>query len=148
MTRRSAPKARWGGADTRTESGKSMPSRRPSACKAMKTSKRKREAAPAPAEPAPRAAPVVVLPAVCTLRETAELKTSLLRWLDSPETVKLDVSGLQRIDTAAMQVLCAFVRDRQSRGLAFGWDGSAAALNDATRLLGVGALLGVPDQAA
>ncbi|HKQ80742.1 MAG TPA: STAS domain-containing protein [Steroidobacteraceae bacterium] len=114
----------------------------------MKTSKRKREAASAAAEGAPPAAPLIVLPANCTLRETAELKTSLMRWLDTADVVKLDASALQRIDTAALQVLCAFVRDRQSRNLPFSWEGGAAALSDATRLLGVTALLGLQEQPA
>ena len=114
----------------------------------MKPSKRKREAAPALAEVTPPAIPLVVLPANCTLRETAELKSALLQWLDSTDSVQLDVSALQRIDTAAMQVLCAFVRDRQARNLPFTWEGSSAALTDATRLLGVAGLLGLHEQAA
>ena len=114
----------------------------------MKTSKRKREAAPAAAEALPPPVPLVSLPANCTLRETAELKAALLRWLDSTEVVKLDVSAVQRIDTAALQVLCAFARDRQSRNLPFSWEGSAPALTDATCLLGVDALLGLQAQAA
>lgn len=146
MTRRSAPKARLVNADTGTGLGKLTPSGRLPSCKAMKTSKRKREAATA--EVTPPSVPLVTLPANCTLRETAELKAALLRWLDSAEAVRLDVSALQRIDTAAMQVLCAFVRDRQGRNLPISWEGSAPALSDATRLLGVAALLGLPEQAA
>jgi phospholipid transport system transporter-binding protein len=116
----------------------------------MKTSKRKREAAPAPvpAEVAASELPVVSLPATCTLRETGDLKAALLRWVDSSEAVKLDVGALQRIDTAAVQVLYAFIRDRQGRNLPFAWEGSAPTLNEATQLLGLAALMGLSEQAA
>lgn len=143
MTRRSAPKARLLSADTRNELGKTTPLR--SASKPMKSAKRKREAAPAaPATEAAPEQPIVVLPANCTLREAAELKGSLLRWAATADTVQLDVSALQRIDTAAIQVLCAFARDRQNRQLAFTWEGDTTTLLEAAGLLGVAALLGLP----
>jgi anti-anti-sigma regulatory factor len=114
----------------------------------MKSSKRKRDAASTAAEATPPQAPLVSLPASCTLRETAELKATLLGCLDSEENVTLDVSAVQRIDTAAMQVLCAFVRDRRSRNLPFVWQGNVAVLGDASRLLGVADVLELPDQQA
>lgn len=113
----------------------------------MKSSKRKSAAAqPTVEAEKPTEKPLVSVPATCTFRETAELKSTLLRWVDAADAVQLDVSALQRIDTAAVQVLCAFARDRQSRALAFCWVGEAEALNDASRLLGVSSLLGLPQQ--
>jgi ABC-type transporter Mla MlaB component len=57
--------------------------------------------------------------------------------------VTLDVSAVERVDTATMQLLCAFVRDRSGRNQSVTWRGESAALQDAVRLLGVGALLGL-----
>jgi ABC-type transporter Mla MlaB component len=56
--------------------------------------------------------------------------------------VTLDVSAVERVDTATMQLLCAFVRDRIGRKQNITWRGESQALRDAVRLLGVGALLG------
>jgi ABC-type transporter Mla MlaB component len=56
--------------------------------------------------------------------------------------VTLDVSAVERVDTATMQLLCAFVRDRGGRKQNVTWRGESQALQDAVRLLGVGALLG------
>ena len=113
----------------------------------MKPSKRKHAAAPAVVAEALAEKPVVSLPATCTLREAADLKGALLRWIDTPDPVQLDVTALQRIDTAAVQVLCAFARDRQHRSLPSSWDGQAEALKEASRLLGVATLLGLPQEA-
>ena len=149
MTRRSAPKARRMHADTWTESKELDGNPRLSSPKTMKTPKRKRAAANAVAAEAElTAAPIISLPANCTLRETQELKAACLRWIDSAETVKVDVSALQRIDTAAIQVLCAFVRERSGRGLPVCVEGSASALAEAARLLGAETALGLPVQAA
>jgi anti-anti-sigma regulatory factor len=113
----------------------------------MKTSKRKKEAAPPASAAAAAETPLVSLPATCTLRETADLKARLLRWIDSAEPVVLDASGVQRIDTAALQVLCAFARDRRSRNLAFTWQGRVDTVAEACRLLGIASILGLPEQA-
>ena len=53
----------------------------------------------------------------------------------------------ERIDTAVIQVLCAFLRERAARNLAVTWRGTPQPLLDAARLLGVGTLLALPSQA-
>ena len=116
----------------------------------MKTSKRKREAAPAAGESrkaktaaaaAPTEALSVVLASHCSVKDAASLKASLCTVLNESETVTLDVSGVERIDTATMQLLCAFVRDRAAHAQRVRWQGSSGALNEAARLLGVGDML-------
>lgn len=133
---------------------------------AIKTTKRKRAAAPtepvaAPAEPvaataaavsAPVADPVtpasvVALSSNSTVKDAAALKSTLEQVLEAPGSVTIDAKSVERIDTAIIQVLCAFVRDRAERNLAVEWRGTPQPLFDAARLLGVGALLALPSQA-
>jgi ABC-type transporter Mla MlaB component len=139
-----------------------------------KTTKRKRAAAPAtqPAEAAIEASvvasaavavapievatgvaaeasaePVVSLFSNSTVKDAAALKDTLLQVLDQPSSVTIDAKSVERIDTAIIQVLCAFVRDRAARNLSVTWRGTPQPLLEAARLLGIGALLALPSQA-
>ena len=100
------------------------------------------QAEPAQAEPM-QAAPVVVLNSNCSVKDAAALKTHLLSFAKHSDAVTVDVSAVERVDTATMQVLCTFVRDRSGRNQSVTWRGQSQALNDAVRLLGVSALLGL-----
>jgi ABC-type transporter Mla MlaB component len=86
--------------------------------------------------------PVIVLAANCSVKDAASLKTSLCAVANESGAVTLDTSAVERVDTATMQLLCAFVRDRGTRNQSIVWRGQSQALHDAVRLLGVGALLG------
>jgi ABC-type transporter Mla MlaB component len=97
----------------------------------------------AAAEPAVVGDPIVVLAANCSVKDAAALKTSLCAFSNHGDAVTLDVSAVERVDTATMQLLCAFVRDRGGRNQGISWRGESQALQDAVRLLGVGALLGL-----
>lgn len=92
-----------------------------------------------PASVAP-AEPIVVLASNCSVKDAAALKTSLCA-LAAGEHATIDVSNLERVDTATMQLLCAFVRDRKGRGQPVTWQGESTALRDAVRLLGLADLL-------
>jgi ABC-type transporter Mla MlaB component len=93
------------------------------------------------------AEPVVSLFSNSTVKDAAALKDTLLQVLDQPGSVTIDAKSVERIDTAVVQVLCAFVRDRAARNLTVTWRGTPQPLLDASRLLGVGALLALPSQA-
>lgn len=98
---------------------------------------------PAPAESAePAGEPIIVLAANCSVKDAAALKTSLCAAALDSADVTLDASAVERVDTATIQLLCAFVRDRSSRNQGVTWRGESQALQDAARLLGVRALLG------
>jgi ABC-type transporter Mla MlaB component len=86
--------------------------------------------------------PVIVLAANCSVKDAAALKTSLCAVANESAAVTLDTSAVERVDTATMQLLCAFVRDRSARNQSVAWRGVSQALNDAVRLLGVAAMLG------
>jgi ABC-type transporter Mla MlaB component len=94
------------------------------------------------AAPVEAGEPIVVLAANCSVKDAAALKTSLCAIAGESTDVTLDVSAVERVDTATMQLLCAFVRDRIGRQQNITWRGESQALRDAVRLLGVGALLG------
>jgi phospholipid transport system transporter-binding protein len=89
----------------------------------------------------------LILTAECTVAEADTLKSELARRLDEPEPVTLDVSALQRIDTAGLQLLAAFVRDRRTAGRAVAWRGRASALDSAAGLLGLSDMLELPREA-
>lgn len=80
--------------------------------------------------------------AECTLAEAEPLKTALIGLLDEPEAVTLDAGAVQRVDTAALQLLAAFVRDRRLLGRETQWRGADQTLQPAARLLGMDGMLG------
>jgi ABC-type transporter Mla MlaB component len=90
--------------------------------------------------------PVVSLFSNSTVKDAAALKGTLLQVLEAP-TVTIDATSVERIDTAVIQALCAFVRDRAQRSLSVTWRGTPQPLVDAARLLGIGAMLALPGQA-
>jgi anti-anti-sigma regulatory factor len=89
----------------------------------------------------------LTLAAECTVAESETLKAELMRRLGESDPVIVDVSGLQRIDTAGLQLLAAFVRDRRTAGLTVAWRGRAPPLDAAAGLLGLHAMLELPREA-
>jgi len=89
----------------------------------------------------------LILAADCTVAEADALKSALAGRLDESEPVTVDVSALQRIDTAGLQLLAAFVRDRRTAGHTVAWRGRAPALEAAAGLLGLHHMLELPGEA-
>jgi phospholipid transport system transporter-binding protein len=58
--------------------------------------------------------------------------------------VVLDATQVERVDTAVLQMLCAFMRDAQASGIAVQWRQPSPALENAARLLNVQACLALP----
>jgi ABC-type transporter Mla MlaB component len=112
---------------------------------------------PAHSRPAKRGAPgrrtrgqrdnSLILAAECTVAGAETLKEQLARRLGESSPVTVDVSALQRIDTAGLQLLAAFVRDRRTAGHAVTWRGRAPALEAAAGLLGLHTMLELPHKA-
>lgn len=98
-------------------------------------------AEPAPPEAAPVASNLMVLPENCTLRDALAMKAELMNLKGAVDAVTIEVSAVQRIETANLQVLAAFVRDRRSAGHAVRWSGESEAMSQAVRLLGLDAVL-------
>jgi len=91
--------------------------------------------------------PIVSLFSNSTVKDAAALQGTLLQVIDSPVTVAIDAKSVERIDTAILQVLCAFISDRAARNLGVEWRDAPQPLFDAARLLGLEALLALPSQA-
>jgi ABC-type transporter Mla MlaB component len=87
---------------------------------------------------------VIALASNCTVKDAAELKQSLCLHLDQATPVTLDVGGVERVDTSTMQLLCAFVRDRSAQQRKVEWLGDTRVVRDAAHLLGVEAMLSLP----
>jgi ABC-type transporter Mla MlaB component len=116
----------------------------------MKTTKRK---AKSPAKLATPSAPAVELPTIalashCTVKDAAALKAQLCKLANDTADITLDIGAIERIDTATMQVLCAFARDRAARDQKVIWKGDSTSWREAVRLLGVAHLLGSERAAA
>jgi ABC-type transporter Mla MlaB component len=90
------------------------------------------------------AATALTLSAECMVSQAAALKEQLAALLEQPLPVTLDISSLQRIDTAGLQVITAFVRDRAAHGREVAWHGEAPVLATAAQLLGLTSLLRLP----
>jgi ABC-type transporter Mla MlaB component len=86
----------------------------------------------------------LALASECVICGASPLKESLAALLDEPLPVTLDITAVQRIDTAGLQVITAFVRDRAGHGRKVEWQGTAPALTAAAQLLGLTSLLGLP----
>jgi len=77
------------------------------------------------------------LPAECTLAEVHDLKSKLAALLKAESPVCLDVSGVRRIDTASLQLLAAFARDRRASQLGVDLRGDSGVFEEGVRLLGL-----------
>ncbi len=83
----------------------------------------------------------LALPAECTLADAETLKMRLAALLRSVKPVTVDVRGVRRIDTASMQLLAAFARDRRLSELPVSLSGDSPVFDEAARLLGLRELL-------
>ncbi|WP_066919501.1 STAS domain-containing protein [Steroidobacter denitrificans] len=117
----------------------------------MKTTKRKnRSTAPARVKDAAHAPGTaasgahVVLAGHCCVKDAAALKQSLCDFVAEPALVMLDAHAVERIDTAAIQLLCAFARERAGQGYPIAWSGDTAIVREAAAVLGVEPLLSLP----
>src|ERR1041385_8428919 len=85
----------------------------------------------------------VALPAECAIATAAALRAALLKRLTDAGNVQIDASAVRRIDTASLQVLAAFARDRRAGSLAFEWLDVPACLTEAASLLDLTDALGL-----
>ena len=85
----------------------------------------------------------VRLPADCRVAGAAALRAVLLDAVAQPLSL-LDGAGVERVDTAALQLLAAFHREAGVRGHEIRWAGASDALREAAGLLGLAGLLNLP----
>lgn len=81
------------------------------------------------------------LDAGCTLRDSTDLQFTLVAARGDP--VVVDGSGVERIDTAGLQLLVALVRRQQQAGLGLSWKAASPELLRCGRQLGLIDALGL-----
>jgi anti-anti-sigma regulatory factor len=89
------------------------------------------------------AAASVQLPADCRMAAQAALKAELQAALTAGAIV-LDGGQVERVDTAALQLLVVFRRELEASGGTLAWHGTSSALSEAASLLGLAQLLNLP----
>lgn len=87
----------------------------------------------------------LVLDAELGIRTVTELHRQLLALRDEARVVAVDGRAVQRVDTAALQALVAFVRARQAAGLGVRWDAVSDRVRRVAGDLGLGAALALPE---
>lgn len=95
---------------------------------------------------APAASVVICGNPDCDITAAQELYSRLLGALEDRQSVVFNMAQVERIDTAIMQMLCAFVRDAQTIGVAVQWQQASPALWQAAELLNVAAHLALPEE--
>jgi ABC-type transporter Mla MlaB component len=115
---------------------------------AQKAAPRRKAAPTRKAVLARKVARPIALPAEVAIAAAPELRAGLLKRLTDAETVQIDASAVRRIDTASLQVLAAFARDRRSDGLPVEWLGVPACLTEAAALLDLTDALGLAAHSA
>lgn len=85
----------------------------------------------------------VALPPDCRMAAQAALQAELVNALQGG-AVELDGRQVERVDTAALQLLVLLRRELDGRGGTLAWRGSSEALNDAAGLLGLAKILELP----
>jgi len=100
--------------------------------------------APAPAASPAAAKGRVALGVACTIHEALALRTHMLEQAALPGPHEIDGADVQQVDTAGVQLVLAFALDCLERGIPYRWKGRSPALEEAIRVLGVGALLESP----
>ncbi len=120
---------------------------RPARTRAGSASKRSAAPAPRKAKAAARKPTAIAakaqsaaLAADCTIAQAAAIKAKLARALASASPVTLDLSEVRRIDTAGLQVLATFIRERRSAGREVQCEGATESFLLTAQLLGLGAL--------
>lgn len=74
----------------------------------------------------------------------ADLYAVLSDALDRGQPVVLDGSRVGRIDTAGVQMLTAFIREAQGKGIRVDWQGTTEVLCEAAQRLGLAQQLALP----
>ena len=84
---------------------------------------------------------VLRLPAQCTIRDAQQLLAQLQVHIEESSPIYIDAALVERVDTAALQLLVAFMRDRKTENRAVVWLDCSDAMVRAARALGLAGAL-------
>lgn len=90
---------------------------------------------------------LIALTGALDISRMSELQFQLAAGLEQHLPITLETEQVERVDAAALQVLCAFVRAAEVAGLACRWQSVSPALLDAARLTGLESCLNLPQAA-
>ncbi|MBI2382659.1 MAG: STAS domain-containing protein [Gammaproteobacteria bacterium] len=90
----------------------------------------------------------VELPAVLSIAGAAALHQALVSCLDKRQLIELDASAVLEADTAGLQLLAAFLRDRRESGRDVRWKNVSEPLVRAAGMLGLQQVLVLPEAGA
>jgi anti-anti-sigma regulatory factor len=75
------------------------------------------------------------------IAEVADVYETLLVALAEGSSVDLDISKLERVDAAALQMLYAFSKEMATQGSSLTWTSPSEAFSRSTKLLGLAELI-------
>lgn len=78
------------------------------------------------------------------ISQAADLRVRLLAMLEKCAPVVLDASAVRYVDTAAMQILAAFMREARADKIKVTWQQPSDSMCGSARLLGLSELLNLP----
>ena len=84
------------------------------------------------------------LGAALDISQARNLYESLEKSLKRKPPLILDAGGVERVDTAAIQVLAAFCHMAREKGLEVSWDTPSITLRRAAEMSGLTTILGMP----
>jgi phospholipid transport system transporter-binding protein len=83
------------------------------------------------------------LPTDCRIADVGQLQQTFASHLDASQ-ITLDGTEVERVDTAALQLLVVYRHELEKRGHAMQWAGVSAPLYDAASQLGLTQTLALP----
>jgi anti-anti-sigma regulatory factor len=83
------------------------------------------------------AATAIVLEGSLDIAGVGQLRERLLQALSAKQNVTVDASHVERVDTAALQVLTAFFKDAVAQDMDIRWQEASQTFKDAAHLLGL-----------
>lgn len=90
----------------------------------------------------------ILLAEILDISSAAELKAGFLLCLENNIPVCVDAKNVERADTAALQVIAAFIQDAKNQGQSVHWHEPSDVLIQSAGLLGLRDFLGLGGQSA
>ena len=84
---------------------------------------------------------VIKLAQKISIGNARELADELSKGLETGSKITLDMSDVEQVDTAAIQVLIGFVNSADKSGCEFKWQGESEALSDFSKTLALNSSL-------
>lgn len=83
----------------------------------------------------------LVLPEEISIVNIGEWKDKLTDLLEASSSIAINASDLTRVDTAAVQLMVAFIKELQTQNIEFEWANRSTELDKVARQLGLESML-------